>query len=95
MEPYIIMPEHIQRYAHHLRLEEHALATIAKYLRDLKRFAVWLNGQPVAKEQVLGWKEHLGRAGRCAGTVNGALSALHRFFGFMQWQGLRVRFLKV
>ena len=37
--------EHIQAYADHLRLEEKSAATVEKYLRDVRAFAGWLDGQ--------------------------------------------------
>ena len=40
----------IQGYAQHLKLEEKSEATLEKYLRDIRAFAAWANGQKISKE---------------------------------------------
>ena len=43
----------------YLRTEERAPTTAEKYLCDVERFALWLDGEAVTREAVTGWKEHL------------------------------------
>ncbi len=95
MEDRIITQEHIAAYAVWLRREERAQTTVAKYLHHLREFAKWAGGRAISKECIAEWKEHLCAAGRCAGTVNGILAALHGFFTFMEWLELKVKYLKV
>ena len=49
----------IQGYAQHLKLEEKSEATLEKYLRDIRAFAAWANGQKISKELTAEWKNHL------------------------------------
>ena len=39
--------------------EERGSATIEKYLREVRAFSAWLGDQPLTKEQVFRWKDHL------------------------------------
>ena len=45
-----LTPLQIQAFARHLRLEEKSEATLEKYLRDIRAFAAWANGQKISKE---------------------------------------------
>ena len=78
-----------------LKEDEREASTIEKYLRDVKFFAEWLGNQPVSKEVVFRWKEHLQKAGCQPMTVNGKLSALNKFFSFLGWNECRVKYLKI
>ena len=87
--------EMIREYAASLRAQERAEATIEKYLRDIRAFACWLKGEPVAKETAAQWKEHLLAAHLSPTTVNAKLSAVNGLFRFLGWGECRVKFLKV
>ena len=78
-----------------LREDEREVSTIEKYLRDVRFFAEWLGDQPVSKEAVSRWKEHLQKTGCQPMTVNGKLSALNKFFSFLGWIDCRVKYLKI
>ena len=91
----IVTPEQISAFGRYLRDEERAAGTIEKYLRDVRQFVAWLNGRPVTKETVTGWKELLLTGRRAPSTVNTALAALNGLFRFLDWEDCRVRFVKV
>ena len=95
MKERVLTLEQLAAYDGHLRLEEKSAATIEKYLRDIRAFALWLDGRPVTKEAVTGWKERLLAERRAPSTVNAALSALNGLFRFLGWEGCRARFVKV
>lgn len=59
MNHHILTSKQIAAYIQFLRQEERAAATIEKYSRDILAFAAWLEGKPVKKESVAGWKERL------------------------------------
>ncbi len=84
-------------FAAFLQKEEKSPATVEKYLREAQRFAAWLatHGTTVNKEAVTAYKEELLNKGFCPGTVNGKLTALDRLFGFLGWEGCKVKHLKV
>ena len=89
------IPEHIQAYANHLRLEEKSAATIEKYLRDLRNFTHWLDGREITKERAAEWKTHLTEQGYAPASVNAMLSALNGLLDFLGLGDCRVKFLKL
>ena len=82
-------------FERHLRLEEREPGTIEKYLRDIRAFAVWLEGKPLDKEAAVAWKEHLLASGYAPSTINSMLVALNRFFRFQRRDELRVKTIRV
>ena len=72
---HILPAAHVQRYAAYLREQERAPATIQKYVRDLTALLDYLDGQPLTKAALIGWKEHL-TACHAPTTVNSMLAAL-------------------
>lgn len=95
MEDFKLTAERIAAYGRYLKQEERTPATLEKYLRDVRAFALWLDGRPVTREAVTGWKERLLAERRAPSTVNAALSALNGLFRFLGWEGCRARFVKV
>ncbi|MEQ3172055.1 tyrosine-type recombinase/integrase [Dysosmobacter welbionis] len=95
MEDFKLTAERIAAYGRYLKQEERTPATLEKYLRDVRAFALWLDGEAVTKEAVTGWKERLLVERRAPSTVNAALSALNGLFRFLGWEGYRARFVKV
>ena len=59
MSNYVITKQLVGAYGDYLRAEERAKGTIAKYTRDVERFAAWLCGRAVTKERTTEWKEQL------------------------------------
>lgn len=95
MDAYKLTMEQIAQYGRHLCAEERSPATVEKYLRDVRAFALWLDGGPVTKEALTGWKERLLAERRAPSTVNAALSALNGLFRFLGWEDCRAKFLKI
>ncbi len=87
--------EQLAAFEHHLRMEERELATIKKYLRDVRAFAVWLGERPLNKETTVAWKEYLLTKGYAPSTVNSMLIAVNQFFRFQHWDGLRVKTVRI
>ena len=95
MGEFELTSEQIAAYGRYLKQEERTPATLEKYLRDVRAFALWLDGEAVTKEVVTCWKERLLAERRAPSTVNAALSALNGLFRFLGWEGCRARFVKV
>lgn len=95
METRKITAERIAAFGRHLKTEERAPGTREKYLRDVRAFAVWLDGRAVTKEAAADWKEHLVAENYAPVTINSMLAAINAFFRFAGWEDCRVRFLKV
>ena len=58
MEEKIISESLTKDFRHHLAREERSDSTIEKYVKEILRFAQWMKGLPVTKEEVSRWKEH-------------------------------------
>lgn len=88
------LPEKIEGYAGYLYQEERSKHTIAKYVRDIRAFFLFLEGTKISKHAVLDWKEHLA-ATHAPSSVNSMLAAVN---GFLDWAGLsscKVKPLKI
>jgi len=80
----------------HLYQEEHAPATIEKYLRDIRMFLAWKGEwETLDKKKVLDYRDYLLTEGLAPVTVNAKLSALNSFFRFLGREDCRVHFLKI
>lgn len=78
-----------------LKREERSAGTIENYLRRVREFTAWLNGEEMDKERAGAWKLHLMSMGESSGTVNGALVAVNQFFKFLGWQECVVKGLRI
>jgi len=85
----------VETFAQHLRDEEREPGTIEKYLRDIRVFIAWADCREINKELAAAWKDHLKGQGLKPETINSKLSALNKFFAFMGWNDLRVKYLKI
>ena len=84
----------IAEFQNYLHQEERSRNTITKYIRDLKVFFTFLDGQPMAKEALLDWKKHLTQT-HAPASVNSMLAAVN---GFLEWSGMplmKVKPLKI
>lgn len=89
-----ITDETIQQFKLYLIDEEKSEATIEKYLRDVKAFAVWLSGRVPDKSIVLSYKEQL-MLKYAVSSVNSVISSLNSFFLFADMIKLRIKTVKV
>ena len=90
MEKLIIGEQLLARFAKRLRDEEKSRATVDKYMRDARRFAVYAEARPVDRTLVLAYKEKLGRD-YSARSANSMLAALNSLFRLAGREDLRVR----
>ena len=85
---------HIRRYVLYLREQERAPATIQKYVHDLTALLDYLDGAPVTKAALIGWKEALA-ADHAPASINSMLAAVNGFLAWMGWGTLAVKLLKL
>ena len=75
--------------------EELALATIEKYVRDVKRFLEWNQESIITKERVIGWKNTLIDSKYSVTSINSMLASLHCYFRYIQIDGCNVKYLRI
>ena len=90
-----ITVQQIAAFESYLKREERSAGTIENYLRRVREFTAWLNGEEMDKERAGAWKLHLMSMGESSGTVNGALVAVNQFFKFLGWQECVVKGLRI
>lgn len=86
-------------FERHLRENERCRGTIEKYLRDVKRFLIWMP-ENVTKDTLVQWREYLKEKGYAPVTVNSMLAAVNSFMSYLESQGmdtagLRVKYLRI
>ena len=87
--------EDLERYGECLAQREKSRATLDKYVRDVRRFFVYLGEDlRLTKERVLQYKAHLEQYYRL-GSANSMLIALHSFLEFIGREDCRVKLFKV
>ena len=90
-----ITAEGLADFARALRREERAAGTEENYLRHVRAFAAWLDGEPVTREGAAAWKESLLEAGYSPVTVNAMVAAVNKFFSLCGWTDCRVKALRL
>lgn len=88
-----ITAKEIAEFKEHLILEERSVATIQKYIRDVKAFVECANGA-VTKEIVIAYKKHL-QTHYAVRSVNSMLASINSLFAFLGWHDLKVKALKL
>ncbi len=91
----IITEKTIKNFEARLISEEKSKNTVEKYLRDVRAFAVSLNGKPVSKETMIDYKQQLTQNGYAIRSVNSVLASLNSLFSLLGWHDCRVKALKL
>lgn len=92
----IITEERITEYREILLREEKRKQTIEKYIRDIRKLQIFLNGKELTKEQLILYKENLETGGEYTPTsINSFLSAVNSFCKQMGWSELHIKTIKI
>lgn len=95
MEQHCLTDEQIAAFSIALQHAERSQATIEKYLRSIRAFSLYLNGNPVTKDVVVAWRARLRYEGYSPSTINAALAALNSLFTFLGWTDCHAHYLKL
>ena len=95
MERKTVTKEEIRQFSDALAEEERSAGTIEKYVRDVRRFAVWLGGEEVSRERTAAWRDGLLERGYAPVTINSMVAAVNQFFTFLGWEECKVKALKI
>lgn len=94
MKGRILTIDDIKNFRKDLALQEKSTATIEKYIRDVKAFATYTQGDVVTKEIVIAYKNYL-QENYAVCSVNSMLASINSLFVFLNWFDLRVKTLKM
>ena len=89
-----ITQSQIQLFHQHLIREEKSTATVEKYLRDVRAFAVYVGNEIVTKEVVMAWKNDLQAKEYAVRSINSMLASLNSLLDFLGWADCKVKSLK-
>ena len=95
MERKTVTSEAIRQFSDALTAEERSAGTIEKYVRDVRRFAVWLDGEEVSRERTAAWRDGLLERGYAPVTINSMVAAVNQFFAVLGWEECKVKALKI
>lgn len=95
MENRCLYPVQLAQYRAFLEEEARAHGTIEQYLRAVRLFMQWLNGESVSRQSVQRWSQCLLDDGYAPVTVNAMLAALNGLFRCLGWEECRCRYLRV
>lgn len=94
MEGRVITAKMIAGFREHLILEERSVATIQKYIRDVKAFMAYAQNSAITKETVIAYKKYL-QENYAVRSVNSMLASINSFFSLFGWNDLKVKSLKL
>ena len=89
-----ITQSQIQLFHQHLIREEKSTATVEKYLRDVRAFAVYVGNEIVTKEVVMAWKNDSQAKEYAVRSINSMLASLNSLLDFLGWADCKVKSLK-
>lgn len=91
---YYVTSKKIKQFKGYLISEEKSHATIDKYTRDVLSFKSWVGQRAITKNVMLEYKKYLSNH-YAISSINSTLSALNSFFDFAEWNGVKVKTIKV
>lgn len=92
----VITEELITEYREILVREEKRKQTIEKYIRDIRKLQLFLNGKELTKEQLILYKENLELSGEYTpSSINSFLSAANSFCEQIGWTELHIKTIKI
>ena len=95
MEQKTVTKEEIRQFSDALAEEERSAGTFETYVRDVRRFAVWLDGNEASRERTAAWRDGLLERGYAPVTINSMVAAVTQFFTFLGWEECKVKALKI
>ena len=90
----ILDPKQMQKFEFYLRDEERSVATIEKYMRDIRFLASFVGESEITKQMVLEYKSKLGESYAVA-SANSMIAAMNCFFRFCGWHDLCIKQFKM
>lgn len=83
--------ELVNEFANYLCREEKSAATQDKYLRDVRAFYAYSNGNEITKEIVVAWKRNLVEQGYAVRSINSMLASVNSLLDFLGVSNCKVK----
>ena len=91
----ILTQRNIEQFYTWLKTEEKSHNTIEKYIRDIRAFMTFTNGNEITKDTVIAYKNKLLSENYAVRSVNSMLASLNSLFSFLGWEDCRVKSIKL
>ena len=91
----LVTEDVLRAYQAWLQDEEKSQNTQQKYLRDLRTYARFLDGQEASRERTAAFRQALVCQGYNNASVNSMLSSLNSFFRYCGWEDCRAHSLRI
>lgn len=95
MKERFLTEKEIAEFKTHLKSEEKSDNTSMKYIRDVKAFALYTNGDKITKEMIIEYKHKLIRENYAVRSINSILSSLNSLFTFLGWTDFKIKAIKL
>jgi len=95
MKGRILTEKMVADFSAYLKSEEKSENTIEKYLRDVRAFSVYLNGDEITKEAVIAYKSKLLSMNYAVRSINSMLASVNGLFSFLGWADFKVKSIKL
>lgn len=95
MEKRALTEELVKGFYAYLINEEKSSATVEKYIRDIKAFMLFANGNEITKELVIIYKQKLIEDNYAVRSINSMLASINSFFDFAGLYDCKVKSLKL
>lgn len=94
MEERILYTKHLTAFREYLVREEKSEATIEKYLRDVKSFLAYSQGNSITKEHMVVYKQSLQEQDYAIRSINSMLASINSLLDFLGWTDCKVKNLR-
>ena len=84
----------IEKFKNYLVIEEKSMATVEKYLRDVKRFAGFIGNGKITKDKVIAYKKYL-QEHYSARSINSMLASINSLFSYLGLDKYKVKSVKL
>lgn len=91
----ILTNDAICEFGNYLRCEEKSAATQEKYLRDVRAFCEYTNGNEISKELVVDWKKYLVEQGYAVRSINSMLASVNCLLEFLGLSNCKVKNIRM
>lgn len=84
MKKRIITESAILKFKIYIQNEEKGANTVEKYIRDVKAFSVYANGEEITRKVVIGYKNKLLDENYTARSINSMMSSINSLFSRLE-----------
>lgn len=90
----LLNQEKLNNFKTHLYFEERSVATVEKYMHDLRVFYLFMEGKELTKSSILEYKNNL-LSNYAVTSANSMIAAVNAFFQYYGWYDLCVKQYKI